>query len=158
MPPLAPFDSGAPRVLSPHHNHCVPLSRSNLSKSRPWRRLTWLHHKGVKRHHSHYAPLSRSNPPNAGPGAGRLDLKGEGCSNISPNVHPSPNARGSKVRVEATTGCVFVVEGATMGQNGLSRLIHIFVHPKWPRITFRNAKSRFEPVFDPFLLPKQPIF
>ena len=35
-------------------------------------------------------------------------------------------------------------------------LKHLFEHPKWSRINFR--KTRFGPIFDPFLVPKQPIF
>ena len=33
---------------------------------------------------------------------------------------------------------------------------HLFVHPKWSRIIV--AKTYFWPVFDPFFVPKQPIF
>ena len=33
---------------------------------------------------------------------------------------------------------------------------HLFVHPKWSTITFGNL--RFGPIFDPFLVPKWPIF
>ena len=44
-----------------------------------------------------------------------------------------------------------------MPQNGLRmRSFHAFVHPKWSRMRF--GKTRFLPIFDPFLVPKQPIF
>ena len=33
---------------------------------------------------------------------------------------------------------------------------HLFEHPKWCRITF--GKTNFRPIFDPFLVPKRPIF
>ena len=33
---------------------------------------------------------------------------------------------------------------------------HLFEHPEWSRITF--GKTRFSPIFDPFLVPKRPIF
>ena len=33
---------------------------------------------------------------------------------------------------------------------------HLFVHPKWSRIMF--GKRHFWPIFDLFLVPKQPIF
>ena len=37
-----------------------------------------------------------------------------------------------------------------MGQN------HLFEHPEWSLITF--GKTRFSPIFDPFLVPKRPVF
>ena len=40
--------------------------------------------------------------------------------------------------------------GLKMGPN------HLFEHPEWSRITF--GKTRFSPIFDPFLVPKRPIF
>ena len=44
-----------------------------------------------------------------------------------------------------------------MPQNGLKMgSFHPFVHPKWSRMRF--GKMRFQPIFDPFLVPKQPIF
>ena len=33
---------------------------------------------------------------------------------------------------------------------------HLFVHPKWSRIIF--GETHFSPIFDPFVVPKQPIF
>ena len=33
---------------------------------------------------------------------------------------------------------------------------HLFRHPKWSRIIF--GKPHFWPIFDPFLVAKQPIF
>ena len=33
---------------------------------------------------------------------------------------------------------------------------HLFEHHKWSRITV--GKTRFSPIFDPFLVPKRPIF
>ena len=41
-------------------------------------------------------------------------------------------------------------QGLKMGPN------HLFEHPEWSRITF--GKTRFSPIFDPFLVPKRPIF
>ena len=47
--------------------------------------------------------------------------------------------------------------GAKMACNGLKRgSFHLFRHPKWSRIIF--GKTYFGPIFDPFLVPKQPIF
>ena len=44
-----------------------------------------------------------------------------------------------------------------MPQNGLKMgSFHPFVHPKWSRMRF--GKMRFGPIFDPFLVPKQPFF
>ena len=44
-----------------------------------------------------------------------------------------------------------------MPQNGLKMgSFHPFVHPKWSRMRF--GKMRFWPIFDPFFVPKQPIF
>ena len=44
-----------------------------------------------------------------------------------------------------------------MACNGLKKgSFHLFVHPKWSRIIF--AKTHFDPIFDPFLVAKQPIF
>ena len=44
-----------------------------------------------------------------------------------------------------------------MPQKGLKMgSFHPFVHPKWSRMRF--GKMRFGPIFDPFLVPKQPIF
>ena len=44
-----------------------------------------------------------------------------------------------------------------MPQNGLKMgSFHPFVHPKWSRMRF--GKMHFCPIFDPFLVPKQPIF
>ena len=44
-----------------------------------------------------------------------------------------------------------------MPQNGLKMgSFHPFVHLKWFGMIF--AKMRFRPIFDPFLVPKQPIF
>ena len=44
-----------------------------------------------------------------------------------------------------------------MPQYGLKMgSFHPFVHPKWSRMRF--GKMRFRPIFDPFLVPKQPIF
>ena len=40
--------------------------------------------------------------------------------------------------------------GLKMGQN------HLFEHPEWSWITF--GKTRFSPIFDPFLVPKRPVF
>ena len=40
--------------------------------------------------------------------------------------------------------------GLKTGQKNLSG------HPKWAKITFR--KTRFSPIFEPFLVPKRPIF
>ena len=40
--------------------------------------------------------------------------------------------------------------GLKMGPN------HLFEHPEWSTITF--GKTRFSPIFDPFLVPKRPIF
>ena len=40
--------------------------------------------------------------------------------------------------------------GLQMGQN------HLFEHPKWSWITF--GKKLFSPIFDPFLVPKRPVF
>ena len=40
--------------------------------------------------------------------------------------------------------------GLKMGPN------HLFEHHKWSRIIF--GKTRFSPIFDPFLVPKRPIF
>ena len=43
-----------------------------------------------------------------------------------------------------------------MPQNGLKMgSFHPFVHPKWSRMRF--GKMHFGPIFDPFLVPKQPI-
>ena len=33
---------------------------------------------------------------------------------------------------------------------------HLFEHPKWLKITF--GKKLFSPIFDPFLVPKRPVF
>ena len=33
---------------------------------------------------------------------------------------------------------------------------HLFRHPKWSRIIF--GKTHFRPIFDPFFVPKQPMF
>ena len=41
-----------------------------------------------------------------------------------------------------------------MACNGLE--IHVFRHPKWCRIIFET--THFLPIFDRFLVPKQPIF
>ena len=47
--------------------------------------------------------------------------------------------------------------GAKMACNGLKRgSFHLFVHPKWCRVIFE--KTHFWPIFDPFLVAKQPIF
>ena len=44
-----------------------------------------------------------------------------------------------------------------MPQNGLEMgSFHPFVYPKWSRMRF--GKMHFWPIFDPFLVPKQPIF
>ena len=44
-----------------------------------------------------------------------------------------------------------------MPRNGLKMgSFHPLVHPKWSWMRFR--KMRFGPIFDPFLVPKQPIF
>ena len=44
-----------------------------------------------------------------------------------------------------------------MPQNKLkTRSFHLFEHPKWSKITF--AKTCFLPIFDPFVVPKRPIF
>ena len=44
-----------------------------------------------------------------------------------------------------------------MPQNGLKMgSFHPLVHPKWSRMIF--GKKRFESIFEPFLVPKQPIF
>ena len=44
-----------------------------------------------------------------------------------------------------------------MPPNGLKMgSFHPFVHPKWSRMRF--GKMRVGPIFDPFLVPKQPIF
>ena len=44
-----------------------------------------------------------------------------------------------------------------MPQNGLKMgSFHPFVHPKWSRMIF--GKMHFLPIFDPFLVPKPPIF
>ena len=44
-----------------------------------------------------------------------------------------------------------------MLQNGLKMgSFHPFVQPKWSRMRF--GKMRFGPTFDPFLVPKEPIF
>ena len=40
--------------------------------------------------------------------------------------------------------------------SGFRGSFHLFVHLKWSMITFR--KTRFRPIFDPFLDPKRPIF
>ena len=50
-----------------------------------------------------------------------------------------------------------MVEGAKIGQNGLKMgSKHLFEHPKWSGITF--GKTCFRPIFDPFLVPKWPIY
>ena len=47
--------------------------------------------------------------------------------------------------------------GAKMACHGLKKgSFHLFVHPKWSRIIF--GKTHFWPIFDPFFVPKQPIF
>ena len=47
---------------------------------------------------------------------------------------------------------------AKMACNGLKMgPFHVFRHPKWSRISFWK-KTCFGPSFDPFLVPKQPIF
>ena len=44
-----------------------------------------------------------------------------------------------------------------MACNGLKMgSFHLFVHPKWSRIIF--GETHFSPIFDPFLVAKQPIF
>ena len=44
-----------------------------------------------------------------------------------------------------------------MPQNGFKMgSFHPFLHPKWSRMRF--GKMCFWPIFDPFLVPKQPIF
>ena len=44
-----------------------------------------------------------------------------------------------------------------MPQNGLKMgSFHPLVHPNWSRMRF--GKMHFRPIFDPFLVPKQPIF
>ena len=44
-----------------------------------------------------------------------------------------------------------------MTRNGLKMgSFHLLVHPKWSRIIF--GETHFRPIFDPFLVPKQPIF
>ena len=49
------------------------------------------------------------------------------------------------------------LRGAKMAQNGLKMdSFHLIVHPKWFKVTF--GKAGFSPVFDPFLVPKRPIF
>ena len=50
-----------------------------------------------------------------------------------------------------------MAEGAELGQNGLKMgAKHLFEHAKWSRINF--GKMCFGPIFDPFLVPNQPIF
>ena len=44
----------------------------------------------------------------------------------------------------------------TNGVNRMHHMNHLFQHPEWSRITF--GKTRFSPIFDPFLVPKRPIF
>ena len=47
--------------------------------------------------------------------------------------------------------------GAQLTCNGLKMgSFHVFRHPKWSRIIF--GKTLFLPIFDPFLVAKQPIF
>ena len=44
-----------------------------------------------------------------------------------------------------------------MACNGLKKgSFHLFVHPKWSRIIF--GRIHFLPIFDPFFVPKRPIF
>ena len=44
-----------------------------------------------------------------------------------------------------------------MACHGLTKgSFHLFVHPKWSRIIF--GKTHFGPIFDGFLVAKQPIF
>ena len=48
-------------------------------------------------------------------------------------------------------------EGPKIPQNGLKMgSFHPLVHPKWTTMIF--GKMRFRPSFDPFLVPKEPIF
>ena len=55
------------RVVNPHHNHCLPLSRSHLYRSRPSRRLIWSHHRVVNPHHQFCVPVTRSHVSSSQP-------------------------------------------------------------------------------------------